>query len=126
MKDSQPLMTTSVDGFHNENFAPFSYHTITNYLISTNCTTFLTKCQMPSNYLSTGKKTRSFQAIVFSVAEAIVEKLFYVRNRSTNISTSSSADLIATPTPETPSRNRTYFLDMPGRRFDEKDNIELI
>lgn len=59
---------------------------------------------MPSNYLSTGKKTRSFQAIVFSVAEAIVEKFFYVRNRSTNISTStepgSSADLIATPTPE--------------------------
>lgn len=42
MKDSQPLMTTSVDGFHNENFAPFSYCTITNHLISTNCTTFLT------------------------------------------------------------------------------------
>lgn len=83
---------------------------------------------MPLNYLSTGKKAHSFLSIVFSVAEAIVEKLFLCEKSIDQYFLPPALNQAAQPPPplKTPSRNRTYFLDMPGRRFDEKDNIELI
>lgn len=90
MKDGQPLLTNSTDNFHHEKVAPFSYRTITNHLISTICTTFLTIMSAAFKFYGHRKQitARSFLSIVFSVTGAIVEKWFSCEKRSTNIPTS--------------------------------------